>query len=712
MRILSAFIFLLFIFRGYADDVCVREKKALMHYQEKMMKFENGGTSYQELLAQKNNLNADIAITTALLGIINDYYNYLATSQNLDVQKIDQMQLFLQFKAPAAHRMHVASDMINTVSAGGDLPNPVAKRRERFNLIKNRLQKRCQSDPNTSFCRNLGSQFWNGLDSENRTHRSATMNQAMVENFIHLASAANSIGKDIIDNSNLDQALASDPNNMPLITQLAKATDHAAKACANRDLLQTVAQDCLDIKLTDVQGIQQGHIERELRSSTGDPTLKITTLEEALKIYVNKVKQTAQQQVNLNNSALSQVIQKEHFPDFLAADQSLQEEAPRTKREFDQKKNRLAGNIHGAFKIMFAQRSLDHALTNGLSMQTFNPRASQLVGPINEQMRRLTGYQGNDLFTEKNGRIHFDPQEMATLLGTDALSSRAVKEKHMENFRRLEEVQAKLEALKSDPEFAALDNFRTYTWQNVRRKCSPNSDEFQDPSSCRTGSAYGQGLNILLETNRNIEVLDKMNSSLEELESILEQCTGDNPMVARHTCDQARRRKSARVSQVEGERRRAAEEERRRQELLSDYTHYNIRDEEGKIIGQRERINGFKVGAQRGLGKMTQILLPTALQYMALGPQLKMAAYQGKQEKTYQAWLNRPQYDCRVYVCNTNTYYYPGTTLGLSYVPTQANVIAGPGNGYQPFPPTNFQLNSTSGLANPNTAPTNPGFSF
>jgi hypothetical protein len=678
---------------------CAEEKEALISYQKQMRLYESNGSSMQDLLERKNTLNANLALYDALTGIMNEYYNYLSKSSDPDVRKIDQLQLFLQAQAPAAHRMNLSVDMINTIDDAGKLPR---NRKERFPIIKARLQNKCSQNPELSYCQDLGPSFWSELTAKKINRNATNVNQLMVENFIHLSSAAKDIGKDLIDNTSLVQVLKNDPSvQKGLTANLSRVIDEAAKSCANRDLLSIVSstnsQRCLDVKLTELKS-NNGTIQKELGLG-GEPTLG-----KAIDTYFKKIKRTKQSQVKITSQALKEVL-RSSSPNFRSADRALDQGAKRKYAvAFEKKKRKLAGNIHGAFKIMLGNRTLSTTLTNGTSSQGFNPNAEKLAPLINKTLKDITGYEGRDLFKvtkgskKNNSKISFNHLALTHLLNTNALSSRALKDKQLADINNLKDVQTQMNNLSKNKRFAGLDAMREFTWSNVRNYCSRNDNEYVKPASkCTYQTAYSEGLNTLLKTSHKLSDINDAQYDLQQLNRILKVCADKNTPARSHTCKLAKNKKERLTSVYEQAEEDAKEKAQRRKELLSNDTHVYEFDENWKITGQRKRKNGYLEGLNRGTQSSVEILYPMIQQKMALGPQLQKAAAQGKARKTYLAWMNRPQYDCRIYVCPqaTNS-YYQYSSLGLTYptgIYSSPTSIIGPQGyqqGYNTFPQTNI----------------------
>jgi hypothetical protein len=656
-----------------ADNVerCAQETNALKAYHTRLMDYKNptNNKTYLELIREKNAINAALTLTNALSKITEEYYDYLGKSADPEIRKINNLQIFLQANAPAAHKMALATDMVGVITT----PELTGNRNERFGQIRTRMQNHCNQNPGTSYCLGLSSNFWQSL-SDGEASMPEGSHSSMVEHFIHVSAASRDVGRNFIQNDTFNQVIQNDPNrDLRFTSVLSKALDEAAKNCANRDILggsntKGGADSCLNIRLEDISSDPNNILTSNLSTSSH----QISTLGDVVTSYFQKMETARNSQLRLTGELMTQ-FSEYSSSNMARADHKIADESSQRLRDFNRLKENLAGTIHGAFKLAAGGNNLA-ALLDGMDNANLNPTAAEQLTTINRATQGLTGFN-QDLFKTDGDRIIFDRAKLGELLIGDKLNTVELRNKKGQLQSQLAQVNSELEVFNDQDGFTQLETLQNFTWDSVRQYCnSENTVEQEtagdDPCSYKAG--YNQGLQRLMTAANGLGGLNDIASEQTQITSILAYCDDSQNMASQRelldrTCSEAIARRSAlRVRQ-------RVEEDRieRRRVLVSDYERLPVYNRDNERTGETTaRRNWRREGITAGLGSAMQTLLPVGIGYFQVRGSLLQSSIQAKENITFNAWqasqATFPQNNCHMYVCNFNSNVFGQTGLGVA----------------------------------------------
>ena len=694
------FIFIIFaqftvIYASNDDEKCEQHATALQTYHKRLMDYSipNNDKKYLDLLREKNSIKAAMTLTGALVKIADEYYDYLSSVSTENIRKISDLQILLQAEAPAAARMTYAVDMMTAV--GDD--EITGNRQERFTAIASRLQRSCRQNNNISFCKNLSSNFWTNLTSNEQ--RSDVTHDAMVEQFIHVSAASGDIGTQFIEDPRFNELMRQDPaTNATFTSLLSRAVDEAAKNCADVDLLYVAnptgsENKCLNLKLEDLRTIDGN----SLRAALGETRSEVVRLGDVVSNYLERVNKVRDGQLQMTGELISK-YRRLSTANFDQGDSQLKDNARRLRNEFDEMKTFLAGSIHGAFKLASSSNNLQ-ALLNGAGNEsgTLNPHSEDILDNLNNVTKDLTGLP-NDLFDiGPDGKIEFSRSTLADALASDKLRPRQLREMTASLETRLANVEREIEKFKRQDGFNVLGKLQEFTWENVRYYCGDRAiDRENSGGPCSYKSGYNHGIDQLLETSNNMNRLERLEEEEQEIEELLSYCNNPQSMASqREVLDTTCSLVFARREDIRDRRQQELDRIQRYEEFIAESTTYPVfeRDDgtgEMVVVERRPRINWLKQGLSRGFASAVQTIVPTGIEYFNLKGSLLQTVGMAQSRITYQAFAAAqatypPQNACPLYMCGIYNYQISPTISVQPYYTNNGYINPNNSGIYAPF---------------------------
>lgn len=663
----------------YAQNTknCQQEVNALKVYHTELMQYKSSTnkTPYLDLVRLKNSINAELTLNNALDKITKEYYNYLGKSSHPDIKKLNNLQLFLQKNAPAAHKMALATEMIGVLSD----PELTGNRTERFQQVKSRLQNSCSRNPNANYCKGLGKNFWQSLSDKGTSMPEGT-HSSMIEHFIHITAASRDVGRHFIKNKKFNTIIQNDPNkNLRFTKVLSKALDEVAKNCANRDLLggkitKGGSDSCLNVKLKELRSDPNNILASTLSATSND----LNTLGDVVSNYFQLMDTAKNSQLKLTGKMINE-FSNYTSANMVKADQAVTIDSRKRNKEFNKLKENLAGTIHGAFKLAASHDNLA-ALLEGMSDKNLNPLAKEQLDTINTATKNIIGYD-NNLFRIDGDHIKFNRAKLGELLVKDKINTIDLRNKRNALVKRLAAVNAELETFKDQKGFIQLESLKNFTWDNLRYHCSNDRMVDRDNAGdkpCSYKAGYNQGLDSLMSAASSISEANENVEELKQIKSMLAFCDNSENLPTQRetlnrTCSTAISRKAELQRQQGVEARRKAA----RKKLVSeDDFRYVYKRRKGDKKGYertgetKPRRRWVKEGLTAGVRSAIGTILPVGIGYFQTRGSLLQTSVQAKQNISFNAWRSAqatyPQNNCHIYVCSFNSSVFGNTGLGVA----------------------------------------------
>ncbi len=715
-------------------DRCQMHKANLINFQEQSFQLKtssDANESLLDLLKERDQLTAELAVRQTLMKIWNDYQGFL--SENREVaqglgnpqgteqlfRQLDTLQSFVKDNQQPVERYHAMSEVLNLfgrerLAQMASLEN----NEQKFAFAREQIIESCsRARNNTSLymCSDdIAEQLQYGTNNtETNPNRGQLINQ-FVNTMVDLDDfdlfSLENFSNAFVDNDDINNPTGDFEFAKYFDTLIEKGKDNCrTQVLVGRDPVE----NCLSSEIPNLTAGEQ-NVMRRLEIITGKSNGEINNLAQVTQAYSEVALRTRGLHDESTRGTISQLAEiagsvPNWQQQFESTDQMLADPG-RLASYRERFKNVTAGHMlnlgaflqHGelghneAIYRRYADASLanrEGAELGGGANEDSAAMANRVLENIICKSNTTTCQFSGGVFKMENGRLSVDEESVVDIffgpiqdaLGNEESLRASLFGEGRENIRRqLRDVETKISTIKGQREYERLNAFKNYSWRKVREFCSTNPEDGYlrelTTRECYLDRSIRTGLNDFLEVGGELLAFSQREERRENLDRLAAYCTEifeqDRELyntqfkdtgVCPHIYEDEREENRRNIETTERTRRRE-----RRRASVNDIIEWN---EDGKAVDIYRPKSNLEIALPQVAYTFNE-MLPLWAQRPSFQMQLDSAVRQGQYMKTQQAFYNA-QYQSFL---NTTTCHgglliscYSSATVLESAAPTFGN---------------------------------------